>query len=139
MGADHRDVRLPAASALPLPASSPNSSLYPVLVFAGAASGITISTANSAYLAHELAHQISEASAVLILVASEIAGVARDAVKELGMSEDLIYVLPGVDGNIVTGGLKSYLELRGEEAAPVKIPEDELTSRAACKLRPLGG
>ena len=114
---------------------SPNSLLYPVMVFAAAASGITISTANSSYTAHELAHQLSEASASLVLVGSDLVDVAREAAKEIGLGEDRIYVLPGVDGTVNTKGLKSYESLRGEVIAPMKITADKLMTSAACESR----
>ncbi|KAK4706193.1 4-coumarate--CoA ligase, partial [Phenoliferia sp. Uapishka_3] len=110
---------------------SPNSSLYPIISLAAVASSITISTANSSYTPHELAHQLSEASAVLMLVGSDLIDVAVAAAKEVGMSEDRIYVLPGVDGTVAAKGLRSYLELRGEVVKPVAIRETELKTRAA--------
>lgn len=102
-------------------------------MLAAAAAGITISTANSSYTPHELAHQLSEASAVAVFVGSDIVEVAREAAKEIGLNENRMYVLPGVDGKINTQGLKSYLELRGNVVKPVKIAEDKLTTTAACK------
>ncbi|KAL8287442.1 hypothetical protein RQP46_003300 [Phenoliferia psychrophenolica] len=112
----------------------PNSAVYPIIVLAAAAAGVTISTANSSYTPHELAHQLSEASAVAVFVGSDLVEVAREAAKEIGLSEDRMYVLPGVDGTVNNQGLKSYLDLRGEVVMPAKIPEDKLTTTAAYGL-----
>ncbi|KAM0754180.1 acetyl-CoA synthetase-like protein [Meredithblackwellia eburnea MCA 4105] len=110
---------------------SPNSTLYPVLLFAATAAGVTVSTANSSYTPHELAHQVREASAVVLLVGSDLVPVAKEAAKELGLSEDKIYVLPGIDGKVNVQGLKSYEVLRGERTPPVEIPQDFLKNNAA--------
>lgn len=100
--------------------------------FLAQAAGVTVSTANAGYTAPELAHQLQDSSAKVVLVSSDVVDVARAAAKEIGFPEDRIYVLPGSDGKVVTGGLKSYELLRGEDGfAPVEFNQEELTTSVA--------
>lgn len=113
---------------------SPNISLYPTLLFAAEAAGITATTANSGYTAEEMGHQLMDCGASVILVGSDLVDVARDACKLAGFNEDRVYVLPGTDGKVNTKGLKSYELLRGKkDFKPVKIPEKDLATRIACE------
>lgn len=113
---------------------SPNSLPYVVLLLASLAAGVTISTANAAYLPSELAHQLKESSATVVFVSSDLVSVAKEAVNEVGLSENAIFVLPGVDGKVAAGGLRSYEELRGnEDFKPVKINEKDLATTPACE------
>ncbi|ORY89058.1 hypothetical protein BCR35DRAFT_317396 [Leucosporidium creatinivorum] len=115
---------------------SPNSTLYPSLLFAGQAAGLTVSTANSSYTPSELSHQIEVSGAEVLLVGSDLVDVAREAAKERGVKEDRIYVLPGVDGKVVVpAGLRSYTELNdsvgGKSFKPVQLTEEETLTRVA--------
>lgn len=115
---------------------SPNSTLYPSLLFAGQAAGLTVSTANSSYTSSELSHQIEVSGAEVLLVGSDLVAVAREAAKERGLKEDRIYVLPGVDGKVeVPKGLRSYLELEdtkgGSSFKPVHFTEEQTRTRVA--------
>lgn len=87
----------------------------------------SFSTANSSYTSTELAQQIETSSAVLILASSDLLDVAKGAVKEAGLSEKQIYVLPGVDGKVVAKGLKSYEELKADASGfkPVTFTEEQ--------------
>jgi acyl-CoA synthetase (AMP-forming)/AMP-acid ligase II len=115
---------------------SPNSTLYPSLLFAGQAAGLTVSTANSSYTPSELSHQIEVSGAEILLVGSDLVGVAREAAKERGLKEDKIYVLPGVDGKVVVPqGLRSYVQLQdiegGQTFQPVQFTEEQTRTRVA--------
>lgn len=115
---------------------SPNSTLYPALLFAGQAAGLTVSTANSSYTPSELSHQLEVSGAEILLVGSDLVDTAREAAKERGIKEDKIYVLPGVDGKVVVPkGLRSYAELKdvegGKKFKPVQLTEEQSTTRVA--------
>ncbi|GAA5850345.1 hypothetical protein JCM3766R1_004318 [Sporobolomyces carnicolor] len=96
---------------------APNSTLYPALIFGGEAAGLVVSTANSAYTPHELAHCLELASAKIVLVGADLAEIAKDAAKQVGIDESKIFVLPGVSGELPSnlGGLKSYEKLLGSK------------------------
>lgn len=114
---------------------APNSTLYPHLLFAGQAAGLTVSTANSSYTAGELEHQLTTSSASVLLVGSDLVSVAKEAAKAAGVKESNIYVLPGVDGKVVTGGLKSWEALKGKPGfEPVKMSQKDLETAVACEL-----
>ena len=92
---------------------SPNSMLYPVLMLAGQAAGVIVSTANSSYGAEELAHALDIADAVVVLVSADLLSIAQDAVKQTQHPDAQIYVLPGSDGALPASlprGVKSYTE-----------------------------
>lgn len=93
---------------------SPNSALYPVLLFGGAAAGVTVSTANPAYLDTETAHALSLSEATILLVQSdpELVATAQRACKIAKVSES-IYLLPDADGNYISG-FKKWTELNGD-------------------------
>lgn len=113
---------------------APNSTLYPKLLFAGQAAGLTVSTANSSYTVSELQHQIETSSALVLLVGADLVDTAKEAAKLSGVKESNIFVLPGVDGKVVTGGLKSYEELKGKPGfQPVKISQKDLETAVACE------
>ncbi|SCV71645.1 BQ2448_3233 [Microbotryum intermedium] len=92
---------------------SPNSIIYPSLLFGTQAAAMVATTANSSYTPNELAHQINVSDADLLLVGSDLVDVAKKAVKEAGLKESQIFVLPGVDGKINLQGLESYEVLIG--------------------------
>lgn len=111
---------------------SGNSILYPSLLFGGQAAGITMSTANASYTGPELAHQLHDSGAKVLLVSSDNLDIAMEAAKVCNFSPNHIYVLPGGDGIVRTKGLKTYELLRGDKAfKPVQIPS--LTKSVACE------
>lgn len=71
----------------------------------------------------------------MILVSSDLVKVAREACKLAGLREDVIWVLPGVDGKVkVERGMKSYERLRGKDGfEPVKFSKEELNTSLACE------
>lgn len=130
---------------LPVSTSTPADSrlrrlLYPVLLLAGQAAGLIVSTANSSYTPTELMHQLKTSHAKVIFVGGDLVKVAREGAKLAGLGDDVIYVMPDMAGNIkVERGLKSVERLRGKDGfKPVKIPAGELKSRIACECD-LGG
>ncbi|GAA6006146.1 hypothetical protein JCM11491_002048 [Sporobolomyces phaffii] len=113
---------------------SPNSTLYPALIFGGEAAGLVVSTANSSYTATELAHQLELSSAKVVLVGADLVEIAKEAAKHCRIDEKSIYVLPGVSGRLPSdlGGLKSYEELKGsKDFKPVKYTESQAKSQVA--------
>lgn len=94
---------------------SPNSTLYPALIFGAQASGVCVTTANSSYLPHELQHQITDSSASIVLASTDLLETALAAMKLAGLPESSLYVLPGSDGITSAKGLKTYDELIGNE------------------------
>lgn len=105
--------------------------------FAGQAAGLTVSTANSGYTSPELAHQLRDSSASVMLVSLDLLSTAIGAAKECNFDLQRIYVLPGTPGLSSTAegdlmGCKSYECLRGrKEFKPVVIPVKDLTKRVA--------
>ncbi|TKA52072.1 hypothetical protein B0A53_04732 [Rhodotorula sp. CCFEE 5036] len=114
---------------------SPNSMLYPVLMLAGQAAGVIVSTANSSYGAEELAHALDIADAVVVLVSADLLSIAQDAVKQTQHPDAQIYVLPGSDGALPASlprGVKSYTELRGSPSfRPVQPTAEEAKKNIA--------
>lgn len=120
---------------------SPNSIQYALAIFGGQAAGLTVSTANSGYTPTELAHQIRDSQAAVILASSDLLPVALKALKEkdVKVKEDAVFVLPGIDGTVkVQEGARSWLELRGKKGfRPFRrTDEKEVQKFAACKLHP---
>ncbi|GAA5886899.1 hypothetical protein JCM16303_006753 [Sporobolomyces ruberrimus] len=113
---------------------SPNSTLYPALIFGGEAAGLVVSTANSSYGPTELAHQLDLAGAKAILVGADLVDVAKEAAKHSGINEKCIFVLPGVSGKLPSslGGLRSYEELKGsKDFTPVEYTEEQAKTQLA--------
>ncbi|KAM0754179.1 acetyl-CoA synthetase-like protein [Meredithblackwellia eburnea MCA 4105] len=107
---------------------TPNSMAYPVLLYAGIAAGVILSTANPAYTASELQHQIESSGATAIAASSDLSQVVKEAAKATGLKESSLYMTPGLDGKVRLNGLRSYLDLRGKEGfKPVKIASPEST------------
>ncbi|KDE04365.1 hypothetical protein MVLG_05244 [Microbotryum lychnidis-dioicae p1A1 Lamole] len=104
---------------------SPNSIIYPSLLFGAQAAAMVATTANSSYTPNELAHQINISDADLLLVGSNLVDVAKKAVQEAGLKESQIFVLPGVDGKINLQGLESYEVLigSGKGFKQLKVPD----------------
>ncbi|BGP50499.1 hypothetical protein JCM10450v2_006418 [Rhodotorula kratochvilovae] len=104
---------------------SPNSILYPALLFAGQAAGLVVSTANSSYLPDELAHAITLSDAAVILASADTLDIAHQACKDAGFSTDRVYVVPGADGSLpraLPHGMKSYEALRGSDTFEPVVP-----------------
>ncbi|GAA5930753.1 hypothetical protein JCM3775_003857 [Rhodotorula graminis] len=114
---------------------SPNSILYPVLLFAGQAAGLVVSTANSSYLPDELAHAIDLSDAAVIFASADTLDVTVKACKDAGFSHENVYVLPGSDGQLPSSlpqGMKAYDALRGSDSFKPVIPTfDEAKSDVA--------
>ncbi|GAA93884.1 uncharacterized protein L969DRAFT_70160 [Mixia osmundae IAM 14324] len=116
-------------------AFSPNSIEYPVVLLGGQAAGLPVSTANSAYTPRELAHQIRDSGAKLLLVASDLVPIAQEALKSVD-GKIPIYVLPGVDGKIANiSGCKSWEELNkpgsGKGFEHFTLPKDKVKKTMA--------
>ncbi|GAA5868557.1 hypothetical protein JCM1840_005488 [Sporobolomyces johnsonii] len=113
---------------------SPNSALYPILVFAGQAAGLVVSTANSSYTPTELAHQITLSSADLVLAGADLVPTAKEAVNKAGLKESSLFVLPDVNGKMPQhlDGFRSYKALRGEKSfKPVSFSKDQAQKELA--------
>jgi acyl-CoA synthetase (AMP-forming)/AMP-acid ligase II len=113
---------------------SPNSALYPALIFGGEAAGLTVSTANSAYNASELSHSLKLADAKVMLVGGDLLEVAKETAKQSGMDEKNIFVVPGVAGKLPSnmGKARSYEELLGsKDFKPVKYTEEQAKKQVA--------
>lgn len=109
---------------------APNSLLYPVLLFGALAAGITLTTANNNYTASELVHQLKNSGAALVIVGEDGVAVAKAAAREVGIGEEMIYVIGGAKE-----GLNSVEELRGsEEFKAVEIREEERGTKVACEF-----
>ncbi|GAA5912708.1 acyl--CoA ligase [Sporobolomyces salmoneus] len=113
---------------------SPNSTLYPALIFGGEAAGLVVSTANSAYTPNELAHSLKLAEAKIILVGADLLPIAKEAAKQTGLDERKIFVLPGTSGKLPSnlGGSKSYEKLIGsKDFKPVTYTEEQAKKQVA--------
>ncbi|GAA5823842.1 hypothetical protein JCM11251_003318 [Rhodosporidiobolus azoricus] len=108
---------------------SPNSTLYPALLFAGQAAGLVVSTANAGYTPSELAHQLEVSGATIVLAASELLETTAKAMKEVGLGMDKIFVLPDAKGEMpkkLPTGARSWEELNGSEGfEPVTFTEKQ--------------
>ncbi|KAL2915984.1 hypothetical protein HK105_204408 [Polyrhizophydium stewartii] len=108
---------------------SPNTIHYPMLVFGTLIAGCTISGANPTYTADELAYQLSDSGASVLVVAAEFVANGRAAARKAGLDEKRIFVLApqAVDG------LESVFTLLRSDGPlrPVKFTADELANRAA--------
>ncbi|BGP02219.1 phenylacetyl-CoA ligase [Rhodotorula toruloides] len=107
---------------------APNSALYPILLFAGQAAGLAVSTANSSYLADELTHAIQLAGANVVLASADLLKVAEKAAKDAGLANDKIYVVPATDGSLpssLPSGMKPYTDLRGSPSFKPVIPSEK--------------
>lgn len=118
---------------------SANSIHYPLPLFGALAAGLTITTANSGYTPPELAHQIRNSGAKVVVCSSDLLGVVREALREDGVEvgEDRVFVMPGLDGRVgLVGGARSWDELRGDGKGfrPVRrTDERELEKLPACE------
>ncbi|GAA5975414.1 hypothetical protein JCM5350_006472 [Sporobolomyces pararoseus] len=113
---------------------SPNSTLYPALIFGGEAAGITVSTANSAYTLTELAHCLKLSEAKVMLVAADLLEIAKETAKQTGMDEKNIFALPNISGKVPTdiGKARNWEELLGsKDFKPVKFSEKEAKTQVA--------
>ncbi|KAK7044883.1 AMP binding protein [Favolaschia claudopus] len=90
---------------------SPNSLAWPVVLFGCVAAGLRCTTANSAYVARELAHQYSDSGSGLVLTAEEGISVVRAMFSEMGISHQ--------EGDKRTIILGRDLRWAGGPAAPV--------------------
>ena len=116
---------------------SPNSVLFPVLLFAGQAAGLVVSTANSSYLPDELAHAIELSDAALIFASADTLDVTVKACKDAGFNHANVYVLPGSDGQVPSSlpqGMKAYDVLRGSDSFKPVIPTFDEAKRDVAYL-----
>ncbi|KAG9220628.1 hypothetical protein CCMSSC00406_0003727 [Pleurotus cornucopiae] len=67
---------------------SPNSLAFPIALFGAIAGGLRCTLANSAYTSRELEHQYKDSGAKVILVAEDGVPVAREMLKDLGLTKD---------------------------------------------------
>ncbi|KAJ2997687.1 hypothetical protein HDV02_005251 [Globomyces sp. JEL0801] len=86
--------------------------------------GVTVTTANPAYLPHEFAHQLIDSKASVLFVHPEVLDVGLKAAAEAGLSTDRIFVL----GNQKVGNYLSVLDLvkKGSHLA-AKLPKTKFT------------
>ncbi|GAA5915766.1 hypothetical protein JCM6882_003851 [Rhodosporidiobolus microsporus] len=108
---------------------SPNSTLYPVLLFGSQAAGLIASTANAGYTPSELAHQLEVSGASVVLAAAELLETTQKAVKEVGLGMDRVFVLPDAKGELpakLPAGARSWKELDGRDGfEPVAFTEKQ--------------
>jgi hypothetical protein len=110
-------------------------------LFGGQAAGLTVSTANSGYLPHELAHQIRNSEAKLIITSSDLLPITLKALqeKDVNVKADRVFVMPGMDGKVaIDGGAKSWEELKGKKGfKPIKKTDKKgVTTFPACESPP---
>ncbi|KAJ6495728.1 AMP binding protein [Mycena vitilis] len=67
---------------------SPNSLVWPVVLFGAVAAGLRCTLANSAYTSHELAFQYGDSGAKLILASEDNVAVVREMLAESGISRE---------------------------------------------------
>ncbi|KAK4050746.1 hypothetical protein OIO90_004968 [Microbotryomycetes sp. JL221] len=111
---------------------SPNSIIYPVILFATQCAGLIASTANSSYTVDELLHQLQVSKATVLMAASENLQIAREAAKQAGLNESNIYVLPDTEGKVNAQGLKPWTKLKQGNTKgfkPVKLDRKAITQR----------
>lgn len=113
---------------------SPNSLLFPTVLFGSIAAGIIVSGASPSFTASELQYQLEDSGASIIVSAWELRAVAQEAAKAAGWSDGRIYLLPGVEGERENAGagFKDYSELIGQDGfSPVVI--DDPATTVACE------
>ncbi|KAM0790826.1 hypothetical protein ACM66B_004671 [Microbotryomycetes sp. NB124-2] len=110
---------------------SPNSILYPVILFATQSAGLIVSTANSSYTVDELLHQLQTSKAKVLLTSGDALDVAKEAAKQAGIPDEKVYILPDVDGNVKSaGGFQPWTKLKGSKSfKPVQLSQKELKQR----------
>ncbi|KAJ2997681.1 hypothetical protein HDV02_005245 [Globomyces sp. JEL0801] len=103
---------------------SPNHIHYPIILHGSVRIGVTVTTANPAYLPHEFAHQLIDSKASVLFVHPEVLDVGLKAAAEAGLSTDRIFVL----GNQKVGNYLSVLDLvkKGSHLA-AKLPKTKFT------------
>jgi acyl-CoA synthetase (AMP-forming)/AMP-acid ligase II len=100
----------------------PNVPEYAVAFHGAAAAGGRCTTVNPLYTAKELAHQLEDSGANLLLTVSPFLDVAREAAELAGLGEE-VYVLGEAEG------AKPFAELFGDPAAAPDVevdPQDDL-------------
>ncbi|GAA6013671.1 hypothetical protein JCM10207_004812 [Rhodosporidiobolus poonsookiae] len=104
---------------------SPNSTLYPTLLLAGQAAGLVVSTANAAYTADELQHQLEVSEASVVLASADLLETTATAAERVGLGLDRVFVLPDAKGAVpdkLPHGMRSFEELRGSKSFKPVIP-----------------
>eukprot|EP00842_Homolaphlyctis_polyrhiza_P001190 jgi/Hompol1/2071/HPOL_002812-RA len=107
---------------------STNSVYYSTLVFGTLLAGGTVTTANAAYTVDELAYQLKDSGASILVVGAENVANGKAAAKEAGIADDRIFVISAdpVDG------VPSVFDLYDDEPAPkVEFTADELANKPA--------
>jgi acyl-CoA synthetase (AMP-forming)/AMP-acid ligase II len=95
----------------------PNLPEYAIAFHGASSAGGSCTTANPLYTANELAHQLSDSGAQMLVTVPPFLDVARDAAERAGIAEE-VYVLGEVEGT------KSFSDLLGDPAAAATVEID---------------
>jgi acyl-CoA synthetase (AMP-forming)/AMP-acid ligase II len=95
---------------------SPNTPYYPVVFHGIIRAGGVVTSANSLYTPAELAHQLRDSGAKMIVTISLFLDRARAAAQEVGLGDDAIVVLDGPGSG--SDGFASLRDLLATSAAP---------------------
>jgi acyl-CoA synthetase (AMP-forming)/AMP-acid ligase II len=116
---------------------SPNSIHYQLLIFACQCAGLVVSGANAAYTAGELAHQLTDASADLVLVHPDNLKVVLEATalakwSKLKQKKGIIYAVKRIQ--VADNTWPAFDELMGgSKLEPVTIANPQKQVRSSCK------
>ncbi|KAF9982719.1 hypothetical protein BGZ75_005812 [Mortierella antarctica] len=91
---------------------------YSIAMFGPILMGAITTTVNSAYTVDELAYQLSDSGASVLVTHPELLPVARAGAQRVGLPEDKIFLF----GEQVVEGFRPYTALM----PPLSIPEDQL-------------
>ncbi|MGH3565895.1 MAG: 4-coumarate--CoA ligase family protein [Pseudonocardia sp.] len=97
---------------------APNTPYYPVVFHGILRANAIVTSANSLYTPGELAHQLTDSGAKLLVTVSPFLERAKAAVAEAGLPADSIIVLDGAEGHV------SLNDLLGTSAEPPAIEVD---------------
>ncbi|KAL8292931.1 hypothetical protein RQP46_000625 [Phenoliferia psychrophenolica] len=115
---------------------SPNSLLFPTVLFGCIAAGMVVSGASPSATAPELKYQLKDSEATIMIAAWELRVVAREAAHAAGWAPGQVFLLPREDGTYgEKEGEQDFSLLIGSDGfAPVKIDDPANTVLRQCPL-----
>ncbi|KAJ3185701.1 hypothetical protein HDU85_001055 [Gaertneriomyces sp. JEL0708] len=107
---------------------SPNQLDYPTVVFGTLRAGCTVTLANPTYTADELAYQLKDAGARILITCAPLLPIAAKAAAQAGIPPEAIFIF----GRESVGGKKTIYDIFScEYLQPVQFSQEELTTRPA--------
>ncbi|KNC97637.1 uncharacterized protein SPPG_07106 [Spizellomyces punctatus DAOM BR117] len=107
---------------------SPNQVDYPTVVFGALKAGCTVTLANPTYTADELAYQLTDAGAKILITCAPLLPVATAAAAKAGIAADKIFIF----GREQVQGKKTIYDIFScEYLAPIQFTKEELLNKPA--------